>query len=275
MRIDAHQHFWTYDPVNYAWISEQMSKLRRDFLPADLHPELQRSALDGTVAVQARQSLLENGFLLNLAHEFPRIRKIVGWVDLRDQKVEEQLSTLARHSLFAGVRHVLQDEPDAFCLSPEFRRGISKLKQFDFTYDLLVFPRQLPACVSLVEAFPEQRFVLDHIGKPSIRDGTFQPWKESIRKLAAAGPVYCKISGLVTEADWNGWKNGDFEAYLDVVMEAFTPARLMFGSDWPVCLLAASYREVLGIVESRLKHYSKEDQARVMGETAADFYKIS
>lgn len=274
MRLDSHQHFWKFNPVEYGWMKPEWP-IRRDFLPPDLQPLLNQHQLDGSIAVQARQTLEESRWLLALADEFPLIKGVVGWVDLRSDRVEEQLAGLALHPRFVGVRHVVQDEPDdRFVLRPDFIRGITRLKQFDLTYDLLVFPQQLPAAIELVRRFPEQPFVLDHIAKPRIREGILSPWRERIRELAQAGNVCCKISGLATEADWANWKAEDFRPFLDIVFEAFGEERLMYGSDWPVCLLAGSYERVFNLVEEYVQPLSAEVRAKFFGENAARFYGI-
>ena len=275
MRIDSHQHFWEYDATEYPWITEKLSRIGRSFLPTDLEPELKAAGLDGCVAVQARQSLEENRFLLRLADQYPFIKGVVGWVDLRADDVEEQLEQFARHSTFLGLRHVAQDEPDdRFLVGKEFMRGIAKLKQFDLAYDILIFPKQLPAAIELANKFPDQRFVLDHIAKPNIRDKAMEPWQTHVRELAKAKNVLCKISGMATEAKWDSWKKEDFFPYLDVVAEAFGMERLMFGSDWPVCLLAGSYSSVHGIVADWLRASSKDRREHVFGDTCAAFYKV-
>lgn len=275
MRLDSHQHFWKFNPAEYGWMQPDWP-IRRDFLPSDLQPLLNQHQLDGSIAVQARQSIEESRWLLSLADQSGLIKGVVGWVDLRSDCVEEQLAELAPHSRFVGVRHVVQDEPDdRFVLRPDFIRGISKLRQFDLTYDLLLFPQQLPAAIELVRRFPEQPFVLDHVAKPRIREGTLSPWREHIRELAQAPNVCCKISGLVTEADWANWKPEDYRPYLDVVFESFGEDRLMFGSDWPVCLLAGSYERVFKLVEEYVQQLSAEGRAKFFGENAARFYGIS
>ena len=272
MRLDSHQHFWRYDAVQYPWIPPG-SPLHRDWLPADLAPLLAQAKLDGCIAVQARQTIEESRWLLGLADVSPIIKGVIGWVDLRSERVEEQLAEFAGHPKFVGVRHVVQDEPEvSFMLGAEFQRGIGRLQQFGLTYDLLIFPKQLPAAIELVRKFPEQRFVLDHIAKPAIKDGTMSPWREQIRELAQARNVMCKVSGLVTEARHDGWKADDFKPYLDTVTEAFGPGRLMFGSDWPVCLLAGSYEEVFRLVEEYFARLSVLERAAIFGVTAETFY---
>ncbi len=274
MRIDSHQHFWKYSEAEYPWMKAQWP-IRRDYLPEDLAPELARAGLDGCVAVQARQSLEETRWLLELADGSPMIRGVVGWVDLRSEQVEAQLELFAANPKLVGVRHVVQDEPDErFMLGKAFQRGISKLKGFGLSYDLLVFPNQLSAAIELVGAFPDQSFVLDHLAKPAIRDGTLSPWDAHIRALALHPNVMCKVSGMVTEARWNGWQPADFPPYLDLVLEAFGPDRLMFGSDWPVALLAAQYEDVCSLVRGYFSQMGPEVEAKIFGLNAALFYKL-
>jgi len=275
MRIDSHQHFWRFNQPDYGWIKPDWP-IRRDFLPADLEPELRAWNLDGCVAVQARQSLAESRWLLDLATANTIIRGVVGWVDLRSPSVAKELEEFAEHPKFVGVRHVVQDEPDdGFMLRADFQRGIDALRGFGLTYDLLVFPRQLPAAIKLAKQFPEQPFVLDHLAKPPIKNGTLSPWREQIRELAKLPNVTCKVSGLVTEADWQHWRAKDFKPYLDVVFEAFGPDRLMFGSDWPVCLLAGSYERVFGLVENYVSQFGTNAAAKVFGGNAAKFYGLT
>ena len=245
MRIDSHQHFWIYDSEQYPWMTDELSVIRSDHLPEDLKVEIDRLGIDGSVAVQARQSLDESRWLLDLADRSDVVKGVVGWVDLRSDSVEDQLSEFASHPKFVGVRHVVQDEPDEkFMLLPEFIRGISKLNSFNLRYDILVFPKQLPAAIELVKQFPDQPFVLDHIAKPLVKDGGISPWNNQIRELAGFENLTCKVSGLITEANWSSWELSDFSPYLDIVFESFGIDRLMFGSDWPVCKLAGSYGQV-------------------------------
>ncbi len=272
MKIDSHQHFWSYDAARYPWIPTG-SPLQRDWLPEDL-ARLQRPlGFDGSIAVQARQSLEESRWLLALADADPRIKGVVGWVDLRSERVEDELAEFATHPRFVGVRHVVQDEPDdGFMLRPEFMRGIGKLRQHGLTYDLLVFPKQLPAAIGLAKRFPEQPFVLDHIAKPFIKAGTLSPWREQVRELATFPNVCCKVSGMVTEADHRAWRPADLSPYVDVVAEAFGEDRLMFGSDWPVCLLAASYEQTFAAVRHHAAWASPAAQEKFLGGNAARFY---
>jgi L-fuconolactonase len=275
MNLDSHQHFWRYDEQQYPWIPKG-SPLHRDWLPSDLDPLLRTSGLDGSIAVQARQSIEESRWLLDLADHHPSIKGVVGWVDLQSDGVEAELSELSRHRRFVGVRHVVQDEPDVnFMLRPAFLRGIGKLKEFNLTYDILIFPKQLPAAIELVKRFPEQPFALDHIAKPFIKAGTLSPWREQIRELATFPNLCCKVSGMITEADHANWKPSDFKPYLDVVFEAFGEDRLMFGSDWPVCLLAGSYERVLGLMNDYVRQLSSAALDRFFGGNAAYFYSLN
>lgn len=274
MRVDSHQHFWCYDPVQYGWMQPHWP-IRRNYLPLDLAPELKACDLDACVAVQARQSLEESRWLLQLADQHDFIAGVVGWVDLRSPEVDRQLADFAGHPRFVGVRHVVQDEPDDWFLTGlEFQRGMRALAPWNLTYDLLVFPRQLPAAIELVSRFPEQRFVLDHIAKPEIRDQRYVPWEDDLRRLAAHPHVLCKLSGMITEAAWHDWKPSDFERYLDIVVEAFGVDRLMYGSDWPVALLAGSYRQVYDLVAGYIERLGSAAVAKIMGETACRFYGL-
>ena len=274
MRLDSHQHFWIYGATEYPWIPKE-SPLHRDWLPHDLAPLLARAGLDGCVAVQARQTVEESRWLLTLADHEPIVKGVVGWVDLRSDKVEEQLAELSKHPKFVGVRHVVQDEPEVnFMLGPEFLRGVGKLKQFKLCYEILIYPKQLPAAIELVKRLPDQPFVLDHIAKPFIKDGTISPWREQIRQLAKAKNVFCKVSGMVTEASHTNWKPADFKRYLDVIFEAFGEDRLMFGSDWPVCLLAGSYEQVFALVDDYTRQLTRDARAKFFGGNAARFYGV-
>jgi L-fuconolactonase len=274
MRLDSHQHFWEYNPAEYPWITDRLGGIRRSFLPPDLEPELKGAGIDGCIAVQARQTVEESRWLLGLSDRYSIIKGVVGWVDLRADDVESDLKKFAEHPKFVGVRHVAQDEPDdRFLVGKDFLRGIAMLKQFDLAYDILIFPKQLPAAIELVNHFPEQRFVLDHIAKPLIQDRIMEPWRTQIRELAKAPNVMCKISGLVTEARWDSWRAEDFDPYLDMVAEAFGPERLMFGSDWPVCLMAAPYDAVFNIVMAWIARTHLSSEA-MLGTNCAAFYKV-
>ena len=275
MKIDAHQHFWHYSAEEYGWIGSDVEILKKDHLPADLAPLLESADIGGTVAVQARQTLAETEWLLQLADNYSLIKGIVGWVDLRSPELQGQLERFCAHPRFRGVRHVVQDEPDdRFMLREDFIRGLGMLAEFDLTYDILIFPRHLPVACELVARFPDQRFVLDHIAKPLIKDGEVTPWDADMRRLTAFPSVFCKVSGMVTEADWHQWQPADFRPYLDVVFAAFGSRRIMFGSDWPVCTLAGTYADVVEIVSDYVQQLSEEEQADVWGETARRFYGL-
>ena len=275
MSIDAHQHFWIYNPAEYDWIDESMSAIRRDCLPRDLEPELERNELEGSVAVQARQTLEETRWLLELADRSSKVLGVVGWVDLRSSDARSQLSVFARNPKLVGVRHIVQSEPDdRFLLRQDFLRGIALLLEFDLAYDILIYTKHLPVAAEFVERFPRQRFVLDHLAKPAIKSREIESWAAGIRRLAAFPNVFCKLSGLVTEADWQRWKPEDITPYLDVAFEAFGASRLMIGSDWPVCLVAGSYSQTLGVVKNYLKRHPADTRDAVLGGNARRFWKL-
>jgi L-fuconolactonase len=275
MKIDSHQHFWNYSPTEYDWIDDQMSVIRRDFLPEHLSKELISNNIHGSVSVQARQSLEETEWLLKLADAAGIIKGVVGWLDLRSPQVENQLIKYAEHPKFVGVRHVVQGEPeDDFILGKEFNQGVSLLAKYDLTYDILVFPRQLPYAVEFVKRHPDITFILDHIAKPFIKHGIISPWKDHIRELSAFSNVYCKVSGMVTEADWYHWKPEDFKPYLDVIFNSFGTDRVMFGSDWPVCLVAGNYSQVLSVLTSYIESLSITEKDKVLGGNAVKAYKL-
>lgn len=275
MRIDSHQHFWKYNPIEYGWIDDTMAVLRQDFLPDDLASELAMSGLDGSVAVQARQSLEETEWLLDLSDKHDIIKGVVGWVDLRSPDLVRQLDSFAGNKKLVGVRHVVQDEPDdRFLLREDFMRGVGELTKYDLVYDILIFERQLPAALEFVKNFPDQPFVLDHIAKPKIKAGELEPWAENIKRLARFENVFCKVSGMVTEADWHNWSPGHFRPYLDVVFEAFGASRIMFGSDWPVCTVAASYGQVFSLVEDYISGLSPDAREAILGINAAKIYGL-
>lgn len=274
-RIDAHQHFWIFDPVRDSWINDEMSVIQRDFLPADLRPLLTENGIDGCIAVQADQSEMQNDFLLSLADDHDFIRGIVGWVDLRSANIAERLDYYSQFKLMKGFRHVLQGEEDrALMLKPEFMNGIGKLKDYGFGYDILIFPDQLQYLSEFVETFPDQKFVIDHLAKPYIKDKKVDEWARDIRAVAQHDNVWCKVSGMVTEADWKNWETGDFLPYLDIAFEAFGAHRLMFGSDWPVCQVAASYGQVKNMIEEYTSALSTHEQEMFWGDNAAKFYSI-
>jgi L-fuconolactonase len=271
MRIDAHQHFWKYS-AGMNWITPEMSAIRRDFGPADLQPLLEEHAMDGCITVQVDQNNAETEMMLGLAAKHAFIKGVVGWIDLCAGDVEAQLISYSGQSKLKGFRHILQGEDPAFMLQPAFIRGLKALNKAGFAYDLLVYPHQLSAVLRLLEQCPQQRFVIDHLAKPLIKAGHMDEWGEHMKAIAAYDNVYCKVSGMVTEADWGKWQHEDFIPYLDTVSEAFGVSRLMFGSDWPVCLVAGSYSDVVRIVES---YFSADEQAAVFGNNAVDFYQLT
>jgi L-fuconolactonase len=275
MKIDTHQHFWKYNDRDYVWMGPGMDKLRKDHLPTDLLPIIDAAGISATVAVQARQSIEESTWLLQLADKYSFIRAVVGWVDLNSKRVAEQLEQFAQHPKFRGVRHVVHDEPDdKFMLRQSFLNGLSQLKRFGLTYDLLLFPRHLPIACDVVKRFPNQLFVLDHIAKPPVRPKEMEPWASDLKRLAEFDNVFCKISGLVTEAKWNSWEAKNFEPYLDVVLNAFSPHRLMIGSDWPVCTLAADYSSVIKLEADYISRLSSAEQHAILEKNPTEFYSI-
>ncbi|HTB98375.1 MAG TPA: amidohydrolase family protein [Terracidiphilus sp.] len=275
-KLDAHQHFWKYSAAEYEWIDDSMATLQRDFLPADLQPLLATNGFDGSIVVQARQSLEETRWLLDLAAENDFIHGVVGWVDLCSPEIGKQLEHFAQNKKLVGVRHVVQGEPDdEFMLRPAFRRGIGLLHQFGLAYDLLIYPKHLPVAAKLVSEFPQQRFVLDHIAKPRIADGVLEPWARDIRELAKAPHVACKLSGMVTEAHWQKWKPVDFKPYLETVLETFGPDRLMIGSDWPVCTVSADYGMAMSLVKDFIGGLSASERDGVLGENCARAYELA
>jgi L-fuconolactonase len=275
MHIDAHQHFWIYDSREYEWIDDSMAALRRDFLPHDLKPELDQAGFQGSVAVQARQTTEETRWLLQLAASSPFILGVVGWVDLQSPDVRSQLREFSQNPKLVGVRHVVQGEPDErFMLRPEFLRGIAALEEFDLAYDILIYTRHLTVAAEFVRQFPRQRFVLDHLAKPPIKDGSLQPWARGVEELAAFPNVMCKLSGMVTEADRQHWRPEHMAPYLDVAFKCFGPERLMIGSDWPVCSVAAPYSRAMSVVKDYLARCSAADQEAVLGGNAQRFWKL-
>ena len=275
MIIDSHQHFWKYNPTRDSWIDDSMEVIQKDFLPKDLKPILKANNVDGCIAVQADQSEEETEFLLQCAKENPFIKGVVGWVDLRADTIEERLEHFAKNKLFKGVRHIVQAEvDDDFMLGSNFLNGISKLEQFNLTYDILVFPHQLPAAIELAKKFPHQKFVLDHIAKPRISEGIENQWLNNIQMLAANKNVSCKISGMVTETKGFKWKKSDFTPFLNAIVTAFGTDRVLFGSDWPVCLLAGQYKDIMEIVDAFFEEHFPNGKTKVFGENAIRIYNL-
>ena len=275
LTIDSHQHFWKFDPVRDSWIDSSMAAIQRDFMPEDLGPILKKQHIDGCIAVQADQSEAETEFLLNLAEKHDFIKGVVGWVDLRANDIAKRLEYFKGFKKLKGFRHVLQGELDrALMLNPQFIKGVSALKHHNFTYDILIFPDQLGYTNQFVKAFGGHRFVIDHIAKPDIKNKNIEKWMNSMRAIAKNENVCCKVSGMVTEADWYNWVVADFEPYLDVVFEAFGAKRVMFGSDWPVCNVAGGYQQMLSVVKNYTSKLSADEQALFWGQNAVDFYSI-
>lgn len=275
LRIDSHQHFWKFDPVRDSWINDDMSVIQKDFLPADLDPLLKQNGFDGCVTVQSDQSEAENEFQLNNAIQHDFIKGVIGWVDLCSPQVEERLAYYSQFSKMKGFRHVLQGEKNrAFMLQPVFMNGIRLLKKYHFTYDILIFPDQLKHALKFVKAFPDQPFVIDHIAKPYIKNKKTDEWRKDMEAIAEHENVHCKISGMVTEADWKQWKAEDFKPYIDAVVTAFGINRIMYGSDWPVCLVAASYEKMLGIVKDHFASFTQNEQELFFGGNAITFYNL-
>lgn len=275
-KIDAHQHFWIYNDREYPWLDQGLEKLKRNFSPEDLKEELDKNGFSGSVVVQARQTLEETRWLLSLSRQHSFIKAVVGWIDLLSGKVEENLIEFTGEKKFAGVRHVLQDEKDInFMLKTDFQLGISYLQDYGLTYDLLIYPEHLNAASQLAGKFPDLKFVIDHMAKPPVREGSLEPWASRMKNLAGHENVYCKISGLVTEADWENWKPADFEPYIDTVMNAFGPDRIMLGSDWPVCLAAGTYQSVVNLAMEYIKQCSESEQQKIVRDTCISFYSIT
>jgi L-fuconolactonase len=273
--IDAHHHLWKYSQEQYPWMLEGMEGIRRDFLIPELQKAARDAGISGTVAVQARQTIEETKWLLGLAGSSDLIRGVVGWVPLVDADVAKQLEAFAAEAKLKGVRHVLHDEPDDFyMLRDDFNRGVSRLKDFGLQYDILIFERHLSQTIQFVERHPNQRFVVDHIAKPRVKAQVRSPWQDLITELARRENVCCKLSGMATEADWRQWTESDLRPYFDITLEAFGPKRLMFGSDWPVILVACDYKRWAEMVRSWISEMSAAEQAFIMGGTAKLAYSL-
>ena len=278
MKIDSHQHFWKYSPARDTWITDDMKIIQKDFLPADLKPILDANSFEGCIAVQADQSENETNFLLELAAKNDFIKGVVGWINLKSESgsesVSERLQYYSQFEKLKGFRHIVQAEADDFLLDKDFCRGVAQLSKYGFTYDILIKPRHLKATIDFVKQFPEQKFVIDHIAKPDIKNGRREEWENYVRELGRMENVHIKLSGMVTEGDWQNWKSEDFTPYIDVVLNSFGTEKIMFGSDWPVCLVAASYEQVCGIVEENIQQLSAFEKQLIWGQTAIDFYKL-
>ncbi|MDF2157066.1 amidohydrolase family protein [Algoriphagus sp. CAU 1675] len=274
MKIDAHQHFWQFDPVRDSWITEDMGRIRRNFLPEDLYPLLKSSGIEACIAVQADTSLRETDFLLDLAGQYSWISGVVGWVDLSSLNLDQTLEVYSGNSKLLGFREILQSKDPQFMLREKFIQGIQAIGKKGYTYDILVYPHHLSASLELVKKCPNQKFVIDHLAKPYIKDKEWKEWKKAMQPIAERELVYCKVSGMVTEADWKNWTEDDLAPYLEIALELFGPDRLMYGSDWPVCLLAGEYGQVYEVIQNWTSRLSKSERDRILGETAAEFYHI-
>ncbi|MEN3323111.1 amidohydrolase family protein [Mariniflexile soesokkakense] len=275
MIIDSHQHFWQYNSEKHAWIDDEMAVIRKDFMPSDLKQVYQGNGIDGCVAVEADQNTAETDFLLKLAAENDFIKGVVGWVDLRANDIENQLETYNNKEKLKGFRHVVQGEPDHnFLLRPNFLRGISLLEKQNYTYDILIFPHQLGAALEFVKKFPNQKFVIDHIAKPYIKDGFYDGWATLMKEIAKQENVYCKLSGMITEANYKSWTPIQIHPYMNLVLGAFGTDRLMYGSDWPVCLVAGNYSKVKELTTNFISKLSTHEQQNIMGVNAVKFYNL-
>jgi L-fuconolactonase len=275
MVIDSHQHFWIYEAEKHAWIDDDMKVIRQDFLPEDLKIVYQENNIDGCVAVQADQTLAETDFLLDLAEKNDFIKGVVGWVDLRASNIDAILNQYSKFPKLKGFRHVVQGEADHnFMLRLDFLNGIAALEKYNFTYDILIFPHQLGAALELARRFPNQKFVIDHIAKPYLKDGFYDGWAALMKAIGEHKNVYCKLSGMTTEADYNNWTPEQIEPYMQLVLDAFGANRILFGSDWPVCLVAGNYTKTKELVTNFIAKLSSEEQAAIMGGNAMQFYNL-
>jgi L-fuconolactonase len=274
MKIDSHQHFWKYDPSRHAWINEEMSAIRKDFQPYDLEPLLRKYQFDGCVAVQVDETEEETNYLLSLASKYSFIKGVVGWIDLKSDSLADRLHHFKQYSKLKGFRHIVQAEPDGFLSDPAFARGVKSLAEHHYSYDLLLYHHQLPEALTFLSKTEDVKIVIDHIAKPSIKTKEIDKWKAGIKAAASFQNVFCKISGMVTEAKWKEWEGEEFTPYLDCVFEAFGTDRLMYGSDWPVCLVAATYDRQLSIVEKYVLELSANEQEKIFGKNAQSFYNL-
>ena len=273
--IDSHIHFWKYNKLKDAWITDEMKLLQNDFLPQHLQPVLKENKIDGVIAVQADQSENETKFLLELATENTIIKGIVGWVDLQNENLENKLVYYSKYNIIKGFRHIVQGEPDGFLQNKRFLNGIKALQFFRFTYDILVYENQLKEAIEFVNKFPGQKFIIDHCAKPSIKNNRIKEWRSMINEIAKNKNVYCKLSGLITEAEWAMWNEKDFYPYLDVVFEVFGTDRLLFGSDWPVMLLSGTYSKWKNLLENYMNIFSQQEKQKVFDKNAIKFYNLN
>jgi len=272
--IDTHVHFWKYDKKRDAWITDNMKVLQQDYLPHTLAGTLKRNGVAGCIAVQADQSELETLFLTELAKTHPIIKGVVGWVDLQNENIEERLQYFSQYPVIKGWRHIVQGEPDDFLLRPDFQRGVAALQPYNYTYDILVYPKQLKAVLEFVAKFPEQKLVIDHCAKPLIEGKKIDEWAVQMKAIAQHPDAYCKLSGLFTEAKWKEWSPAEFYPYLDIVFDAFGTDRLMFGSDWPVILVSGMYVQWKSLLEKYMENYKIEEKEKVFGKNAMRFYNL-
>jgi L-fuconolactonase len=273
--IDTHHHFWKYSAAEYGWINDEMKTIRRDFLPADLKKTLDDAGVSGAISVQARTTVEESDWLLSMAEKHDFLRGVVGWVPLTESDVEKHLERLAQHKKFKGVRHVIQGEPDDnYILRPDFNAGVKKLLKYKLRYDILIFERHLKPSIRFVDQHPNQMFILDHVAKPKIKERVLSPWREDMIELGKRPNVYCKISGMITEADWKKWSSADLAPYLDTALQAFGPKRLLFGSDWPVMLVAGQYKPWVELVKQTIKRYSAAEQEQILAKNAIEAYGL-
>jgi L-fuconolactonase len=275
MTVDAHNHFWRYTAEEYGWIRQDMERIRRDFLPDDLLAEIRAAGVDGTVAVQARQTAGETKWLLELAEQYDFIKGVVGWAPFLEPCLEEEVASFLERGKLKGLRHVIHDEPDPnFILHSDFNAGIDKIQKFGLVYDILIFERHLPQTIEFVDRHPNQVFVVDHIAKPRIREGVLSPWQKHITELARRDNVSCKLSGMATEASWTDWQPSDLVPYFETVLTAFGPERLLFGSDWPVVLVASEYSNWIATARTLVSRLSPDEQQEIMGGTATRIYNL-
>ena len=274
-RIDSHQHFWKYDRIRDSWITDEMSLLRKDYLPSQFGLLLQQNGFDGCITVQAEQAEIENVFLLANAKRNSFIKGIVGWVDFQAKNISQKLSYYTQFKKLKGFRHILQGEAQRdLMLKTEFLRGIKALQEYGYTYDILIYPDQLKFTKEFVGQFPKQKFVIDHLAKPYIKSKKIKEWKKDITQVAEYENVSCKISGYVTEADLKNWKKEDFTPYFDIAVNAFGPDRILFGSDWPVCLLGGGFKEVLNVAKEYFSSFTQNEQDKFFGSNAIEFYNL-
>lgn len=274
MTIDTHVHFWKYNKVRDAWITDHMKVLQQDYLPEHLELNLKRNGIDGCVAVQASQEEVETRFLVELSKTHGVIKGVVGWIDLRAKNAEERLQHFSEHGIIKGYRHIVQAEPDDFLLREDFQRGVKALKPYHYTYDVLIYPSQLKSALAFVSKLPGQKLVIDHCAKPDIKNNKIEEWEKWMKEIAQHKNVYCKVSGLFTEAAWKGWSVSEFYPYLDVVFDAFGVDRLMFGSDWPVILLSGIYVQWKSLLEKYMEGFKEDDKEKFFGLNALGFYNL-